>query len=128
MDIERFANWAKGNNRPVMYDSMRKLYWEYGRYNAVDYETLVEKKQVSDKSQISLVFNFASRRVSEIYEYGQPSQAVKTDIAFDDYAEEAIKAAAQKLTELGGTPTPYDAGLPGKRTIAKPKLSTLPRD
>jgi hypothetical protein len=123
MDMERYINWAKSNSRPAMYENFRKLHWEYGRYNVADYETLVEKKQLADKSQISIVFNFAARRVSEIYEYGQPVQATKTDIAFEDYAEEAIKTAEKKLIELGGQPTPYDPGLPGKRGIAKPKLS-----
>jgi len=126
MDIERYMHWAKSNNRPALHDSCRKLHWEYGRFSAVDYETLVEKKQLADKSQISIVFNFASRRVSEIYEYGHPAQAIKTDFPFEDYAEEAIKAAARKLAELGGSPTPYDPSLPGKRGIAKPKLSQPP--
>lgn len=126
MDIERYVQWAKGNNRPAMYENFRKLHWEYGRFHVADYETLVEKKQLAEKSQISIVFNFASRRVSEIYEYGHPQQAMKTDFAFEDYAEEAIKAAAKKLTELGGNPTPYDPSLPGKRAIAKPKLSQPP--
>ena len=127
MDMERYISWAKGNNRPATYDKMRKLHWEYGRYHVADYETLVEKKQLADKSQISVVFNFAARRVSEIFEYGQPTQAVKTDIGFDDYAQAAILAAQNKLIELGGNPTAYDAGLPGKRNIAKPKLSQPPQ-
>lgn len=127
MDMERYISWAKSNNRPATYDSMRKLHWEYGRYQVADYETLVEKKQLAEKSHMSIVFNFAARRVSEIFEYGQPAQAVKTDIAFDDYAEEAIQAAQQKLTELGGRPTPYNGGLPGKRGIAKPRLSSPPQ-
>lgn len=127
MDIERYIHWARSNNRPATYEKMRQLHWEYGRYQVADYETLVEKKQIADKSQISVVFNFAARRVSEIFEYGQPAQAVKTDIAFDDYAEEAILAAQKKLTELRGNPTPYNAGLPGKRSIAKPKLTQPPQ-
>lgn len=127
MDVERYISWAKGNNRPATFEKMRKLHWEYGRFQAADDETLVEKKQLAEKSQISIVFNFASRRVSEIYEYGHPLQAVKTDIAFDDYAEGAILAAQKKLIEMGGNPTPYDAGLPGKRSIAKPRLCPPPQ-
>lgn len=128
MDIERYVQWAKGNNRSALYENFRKLHWEYGRYTVADYETLVEKKQVTERSQMSIVFNFAARRVSEIFECGQqPLQVIKTDIAFEDYAEEAIRAAAKKLAELGGNPTPYDPALPGKRAIAKPKLGQPPQ-
>lgn len=126
INIESHMNWAKGNSRPKLYENMRKLYWEYGRYSVTDYDTLVETKQLPEKaSQLHIVFNFASRRVSEIYDYGPQRQSIKTDIAFEDYAEEALYAAHRKLVELGGNPPAYDAAAPAKKTIAKPKLSHL---
>lgn len=126
INIENHMNWAKGNSRPKLYENMRKLYWEYGRYSVTDYDTLVETKQLPEKtSQLHTVFNFAARRVSEIYDYGPQRQSIKTDIAFEDYAEEALYAAHRKLVELGGNPPPYDAAAPAKKTIAKPKLSHL---
>lgn len=123
MSIDRFVAWAQGNNKPKMYEDFRKLQWEYGRYSVTDYETLVETKPLPEKAQLNIVFNFAARRVSEIYEYSNPRQSIKTDFGFEDYAEEAIMAAQKKLAELGGNPTPYDGSTPGKRTIAKPKLT-----
>jgi|GEM_PF-1352859 len=126
INIEGHVNWAKANSRPKLFENMRILQWEYGRYSVTDYDTLVETKQLPEKaSQLHTVFNFASRRVSEIYDYGPQRQSTKTDIAFEDYAEEALYAAHRKLVELGGNPPPFDASAPAKKTIAKPKLSHL---
>lgn len=126
LSIEKYVNWAQSNNKPQMYECFRKLQWEYGRYNAVDYETLVETKPLPENAQLNIVFNFAARRVSEIYTYSNPRQSVKTDFNFEDYAEDAIMAAQKKLVEMGGKPTPYDGSTPTKRSIAKPKLSVSP--
>lgn len=123
INLEKYVTWAQSNSKPKMYEDFRKLYWEYGRYNVADYETLVETKAMPEKAQLNIVFNFAARRVSEIYEPGNPRQSIKTDFDFADYAEEAIMAAQKKLVEMGGNPTPYDGSTPTKRSIAKPKLS-----
>lgn len=123
LNIEKYVSWAQNNNKPKMYEDFRKLQWEYGRYSVTDYETLVETKPLPEKAQLNIIFNFAARRVSEIYDYSTPRQSIKTDIPFEDYAEDAIKAAQKKLIELGGNPTPYDGSVPTKRTIAKPRLT-----
>lgn len=123
LNIEGYVDWAKSCNKPQAYETLRKLQWEYGRYSAADYETLVEKKSLPENAHLNIVFNFAARRVSEIYTYSNPRQSVKTDFNFEDYAEDAIMAAQTKLVEMGGKPTPYDGSTPTKRSIAKPKLS-----
>lgn len=83
---------------------MRELYWDYGRYEAVDAATLVENKKMKDGAQLRVIFDFAARRVSEIYMLPDNAAPVKTDVGFDDYGPAALRAAREKLTELGGNP------------------------
>jgi len=99
---------------------LRKMHWEYARYDAVDAATLQEHKSLGDGGQLRVIFDFAARRVSEIYTTGE--HAFKTEVGFDDYGPAALETARAKLQELGGEPPPDD--LPaGHRPLGKPKLS-----
>lgn len=104
-------------------DLLRKMYWEYGRYEAVDTATLLERKPMSDGGSLRIIFDFAARRVSEIYMREQ--HAFKTEVSFDDYGAAALDTARSKLCELGGHP-PEDVPGPG-RSLGKPKLAAPAR-
>lgn len=105
-------------------DLLRKMYWEYGRYDALDAATLIENKRLSGSERLRVIFDFAARRVSEVLTTGD--HAFKTDIGFDDYGPAALQAARAKLIELGGNPPPDD--LPaGHRALGKPRLSSPAR-
>lgn len=99
---------------------LRDMYWEYGRFEAVDAATLLERKPMSDGGNLRIIFDFAARRVSEIYTREQ--HGFKSDVSFDDYGPAALDTARKKLQELGGNP-PED--LPGstQRSLGKPKLA-----
>jgi hypothetical protein len=99
-------------------DLLRKIYWEYGRYEALDAATLIEKKMFGHGGQLRVIFDFAARRVSEITMIDK--HAFKTEVSFDDYGPAAIDTARAKLVELGGSPPPDD--LPG-RPLGKPRLA-----
>jgi hypothetical protein len=101
-------------------DLLRKMYWEYGRYKAIDTSTLLENKPLGHNDRLRIIFDFAARRVSEVLITGE--HAFKTDVGFDDYGPAALQAARSKLIELGGNPPPDD--LPaGHRALGKPRLS-----
>lgn len=100
---------------------IREMYWEYGRYDVTDAATLVEHKNIGDGTQLRVIFDFAARRVSEIYALQNNAQAFKTEISFDDYGPAALRKAREKLQELGGNP-PADEPPAGHRGMAKPKL------
>lgn len=85
-------------------DMLRDLYWEFGRFQAVDQATLVERKKMDDGAQLRVIFDFAARRVSEIYMANHDVAPLKTEIGFDDYGPAALRAAREKLCELGGKP------------------------
>lgn len=100
-----------------LYEKFREVYWEYGRYNVSDPETLVEYKEIDpEKSlQMKVVFNFASCRVHEIFEWSdirKPPQI--NDFTFDEYGQPAVEKARQKLIELGGNPSDGTIRLRGK--------------
>lgn len=101
-------------------DLLRKMYWEYGRYEAIDAATLVENKRLSNSERLRVIFDFAARRVSEVLTTGD--HAFKTDVGFDDYGPAALQTARAKLIELGGNPPPDE--LPaGHHALGKPRLS-----
>lgn len=100
---------------------LRDMYWEYGRYEVVDQSTLAERKSMKDGGHLRLLFDFAARRVSEIYTTNNNSHAFKSEVSFDDYGPAALRTARAKLTELGGHP-PADELPAGHRGMAKPKL------
>lgn len=89
---------------PKERELLRDLYWEFGRFQAVDQATLVERKKMDDGAQLRVIFDFAARRVSEIYMANHDVAPLKTEIGFDDYGPAALRAAREKLCELGGKP------------------------
>lgn len=99
---------------------MREMYFEYGLYERVDPSTLAERKRMSDGAQLRLIFDFAARRVSEIYT--QDKHAFKTEVSFDDYGPAALERARAKLVELGGNP-PADMGQTRPRGMIKGPLA-----
>lgn len=103
--------------RQLLHD----MYWEYGRYEVVDQSTLAERKSIKDGGQLRVLFDFAARRVSEIYTSHNNTHAFKTEVSFDDYGPAALRTARAKLAELGGNP-PADEAPAGHRGMAKPKL------
>jgi hypothetical protein len=81
----------------------------------IDADTLMEAKYVPDARGCSVfktLFNFRARRVHEIYETGNGAQAVMNGMDFADYDAEALKFAAEKLTQLGGKPRKLDLDKP----------------
>lgn len=103
--------------RKLLHD----MYCEYGRYEVVDQSTLAERKSIKQGGHLRVLFDFAARRVSEIYTSHNNTHAFKTEVSFDDYGPAALRAARAKLTELGGNP-PADELPAGHRGMAKPKL------
>ncbi|MBI3441680.1 MAG: hypothetical protein HY052_07795 [Proteobacteria bacterium] len=106
----------EANNRPL-YLAFRDIYWEYGRYTVADSETLVENKEIdpSKNCQLKIIFNFASCRVNEIYDWKTDGkQSLVREFTFDDYGATAIDTARQKLIELGGKPSDGITRMKGK--------------
>ncbi len=119
------AHWH-GNARSYLQTAearhlIREMYWEYGRYDVLDASTLVERKNLEEGGQLRVIFDFAARRVSEVYTSNDSTYAFKSDVPFDDYGPAALRKAREKLTELGGHP-PADEPPAGYRGMAKPKL------
>lgn len=117
---ENARSWL---NEAAPRDLLRQMYWEYDRYEAVDAATLLERKPMRDGGSLRIIFDFAARRVSEIYMREQ--HAFKTEVSFDDYGAAALDTARSKLRELGGHP-PEDVPGPS-RSLGKPKLAAPSR-
>jgi hypothetical protein len=114
---------AQSYSKPLLYKNLREIYWEYGRYAAADHETLVEKKNIDDTNNqtLKIIFNFAARRVCEIYEFSNKTlPPVMREFNFEDYGPAAIEGARKKLIELGGKPSPDTGVLVGKKTFIRP--------
>lgn len=101
-----------------MYKELYALYLEYGRYRRIDMETLEESKE---DLKMRVVFNFASRRVLEIYEMVTPP--VLRDFSFDEYEDNALQMAREKLIDIGGAPTDFGTLRRDKKTTPSPALS-----
>jgi hypothetical protein len=88
-------------------------------YLKVDDQTLAEVKFIADPSggaTFRTLFNFKARRVSEIYEAGAGHGAVMNAVNFNDYDQEALECARDRLQRLGGHPAETVL------TFAKPRL------
>ena len=121
LDITPHINAAKGNRKLKLYEDLRKIQWDFGRFSALDRETLMEVKTLPDNiGAIKIIFNFASQRVSEIFETTNPRQSTMKDYTFDEYGTAALEAARAKLIDLGGQPSDIELPLRGKAPIAKP--------
>jgi hypothetical protein len=121
LDTAAWMNWARQNRKVKALPDFRDIWWEYGRYQALDHETLVETKPMPDNTgNLRILFNFAARRVEEIHEFTNPKQNLVTSFSFDDYGQSALEAARDKLIELGGRPSDIGQTLRGKGAIARP--------
>ncbi len=78
------------------------------RFSMPDEQTLVETKALDDRgSQLRLVFNFAARQVTEIYN-GPEEKAAAAMVThrFADYDSTALTEAFERLKSMGGHPRP----------------------
>lgn len=127
LNVESWVNWAKGQRKLKLYDDLRRIHWEYGRFTALDNETLVETKKLPDNAgALKIVFDFAARRVTEIFENSNPRQVSSKDFSFDEYGQNALEAAREKLIEMGAKPSGIELSLRGKTAVARPAGLGLP--
>lgn len=88
-----------------------------GFYKA-DAQTLVEVKDLGQGESLRLVFNFESRRVTEIFT--GKAEAALGSYGFDAYDPDALKTAFDKLVELKGNPRAPENSKPAKLATARP--------
>ncbi len=76
------------------------------RFSSPDEQTLVETKALDDRgSQLRLVFNFAARQVTEIYNGPEEkTAAAMLSHRFADYDQSALTEAFERLKSMGGQP------------------------
>jgi len=121
LDVNNWVNWAKTNRKLKLYEEMRMIQWDYGRFTALDHETLLESKTLPDNAgNLKILFNFASQRVSEIFETANPRQSIIKEYPFAEYGEAALDAAREKLIEMGGSPSGIELPLRGKSALSRP--------
>lgn len=125
LNTEYWMNWAVAQGHPKHYRDFRDLHWAWGRFTAVDEQTLSENKQLPGKDTLKILFHFASRRVSETYETAGGKHVNQQNFTFNEYDPEALEAAREKLIALGGKPAEIRPGLPGKPALVKPANSGL---
>lgn len=127
LSVDNWAKWAKNNRKLELYAELRKIQWEYGRFTVLDNDTIVEKKELPDNAgNLRIMFNFASRRVTEMLETANPRQTLVTDYSFEDYGERALEKAREKLVEMGADPAGVEIPLRGKAVVARPAGIGLP--
>lgn len=85
----------------------------------IDARTLSITKEMDD-GKLRTVFNFETKRVTEIYLGSDGKQAAMSGYAFRDYGEEALQAASERLSALGGTPGVLGDGMDKKFTAKLP--------
>lgn len=128
LNIEPHINNARRNRKFKLFEDLRKIQWEFGRYHVVDNDTLVENKPLPDNTgNLKIVFNFAARRVTEIMELTNPKQNVVKDFGFDEYGQGALETARARLLDSGASPGGIDIPLRGKGQVAKPAARGLSR-
>ncbi len=88
-----------------------------GFYKA-DAQTLVEVKDLGAGESLRLVFNFESRRVTEVFT--GKAEAALGSYGFSAYDEDALKTAFDRLVELKGTPRALETAKPARLATAKP--------
>jgi hypothetical protein len=85
----------------------------------VDAHTLSITKDMGD-GKLRTVFNFETKRVTEIF-FGPDDRAqAMNGYLFRDYGDEALEAASVRLTALGGTPGDYGDGMDKKFSAKLP--------
>lgn len=126
LNVEAWANSARTNRKFKLYEDLRRIQWNIGRYHVIDNNTLLETKPLPDNAgSLKVLFNFASRRVIEIMETTNPRQAQTQNYSFDDYGPDALENARDKLLELGAQPAALDV-MRGKSVISRPAARGLP--
>jgi hypothetical protein len=126
LDTAAWMRWGLSQRKPKLYADFRAIYWDYGRFQALDTQTLAETKPLPDNAgNLRILYNFAARRVEEIHEFANPKQNTVTGFTFDEYGSTAIEAAHAKLAELGGDPADAGPALRGKSTVPKPGVFGL---
>jgi hypothetical protein len=83
-----------------------------------DAQTLVEVKDLGSGETLRLVFNFESRRVTEVFT--GKAEAALGSYGFAAYDEDALKTAFDKLVELKGTPRALENTKPVRVQATKP--------
>ncbi len=83
-----------------------------------DAQTLVEVKDLGSGETLRLVFNFESRRVTEVFT--GKAEAALGSYGFAAYDEDALKTAFDKLVELKGTPRALETAAPARLATVKP--------
>ncbi len=127
LNVEMWVNKAKADRKIKLHEDLRKIHWEFGRYHVLDNETLQETKILPDNGgSLKILFNFASRHVTELLELPNPRQVVVKDYSFDDYGQQALESARQKMIEMGASPSGIDLPLRGKSVVPKPATFGLP--
>lgn len=125
MNTEYWINWATAQSNPKYYRDFRDVHWAWGRFTAVDEQTLAESKQLPGKDTLKILFNFSSRRVSETYEVAGTKHVNQQNFSFAEYDSEALEAAREKLIALGGKPAEIRPELKGKPPLTKPSTAGL---
>lgn len=120
LNTENWMNWAASQGNPKYYRDFRDVHWAWGRFTAVDAQTLAETKPLPGKDTLKVLFNFSARRVLETYEVAGSKHVNQQSFTFAEYDAEALEAARAKLMELGGKPSEIRPELPGKPPLAKP--------
>lgn len=129
LSLDNWVKWARNNRKLKLYADLRKIQWEYGRFTVLDNDTLLEKKELPDnEGNLKILFNFASRRVTEILELTNtnPRPTVVKEYSFEDYGERALEKAREKLVEMGASPAGVEIPLRGKAVVARPAGLGLP--
>lgn len=129
LSLDNWVRFAKNNRKLKLYADLRKIQWEYGRFTVLDNDTLLEKKELPDnEGSLKIMFNFASRRVTEILELTNtnPRPTVVKEYSFEDYGERALEKAREKLVEMGANPVGVEIPLRGKAVVARPAGIGLP--
>lgn len=127
LNVESWVTKAKADRKLKLYEDLRKIHWEYGRYHVLDNETLQETKLLPDNTgSLRILFNFASRHVTEMLELPNPRQVIVKDYSFDDYGQQALETARAKMIDMGANPSGIDLPLRGKSVVPKPATFGLP--
>lgn len=127
LNVETWVNKAKADRKIKLHEDLRKIHWEYGRYHVLDNETLQETKIFPDNGgSLKILFNFASRHVTEMLELPNPKQVIVKDYSFDDYGQQALESARAKMIDMGASPSGIDLPLRGKSVVPKPATFGLP--
>jgi len=85
----------------------------------VDARTLAITKDVED-GKLRTIFNFETKRVTEIFFGSDGAAKVMNGYAFRDYGDEALDLAAVRLGALGGTPGELADGMDKKFSVKLP--------